>query len=67
MASGLGQSIKKENFKKFDVVEDYSDHHYAKKKSENCFTNTESCVYKQIMREWKILGNDLPGSIFVRV
>ncbi|KAK0606821.1 hypothetical protein LWI29_004760 [Acer saccharum] len=67
MASGLEQSIKKENFKNFDVVEDYSDHRYAKNKSENCFTNTESCVYKKIMREWKILGNDLPDSIFVRV
>ena len=67
MSSGLEQNIKKENFKNFDVVEDYSDHRYAKNKSENCFTNTESYVYKKIMREWKILGNNLPDSIFVRV
>ncbi|KAI9194017.1 hypothetical protein LWI28_002350 [Acer negundo] len=65
--AGLEQSIKKEIFKNFDVVEDYSDHRYDKNKSENCFTNTESCVYKKIMREWKILDNDLPDSIFVRV
>ncbi|KAK1591440.1 hypothetical protein Q3G72_007773 [Acer saccharum] len=67
MASGLEQSIKKENCENFDLVEDYADHHYARNKSENCFTNTGSCVYKAIMREWKILGNDLPDSIFVRV
>ncbi|TXG71578.1 hypothetical protein EZV62_000157 [Acer yangbiense] len=67
MASGLEQSIKKENFENFDLVEDYADHHYAGNKRQNCFTDTGSCVYKAIMREWKILGNDLPDSIFVRV
>ncbi|KAI9197033.1 hypothetical protein LWI28_029209 [Acer negundo] len=67
LSSSLEQSIKKENFTYFDVVQDYTDHHYVKNKSENCFTNTGSCVYKKILREWKILGNDLPDSIFVRV
>ncbi|KAK4856495.1 hypothetical protein QYF36_018095 [Acer negundo] len=65
MASGLEQSIKKKNFENFDLVEDYSDHHYAKNKSQNCFTDTGSCVYNKIMREWKILSNALPDSIFV--
>ncbi|KAI9196388.1 hypothetical protein LWI28_023510 [Acer negundo] len=66
---GLEQNsrIKKGNFENFDVVEDYSDNHYAKRKSKNCFTNTGSYVYKAIMRDRKILSNDLPESIFVRV
>ncbi|TXG71931.1 hypothetical protein EZV62_000510 [Acer yangbiense] len=62
----LEQSIKKNNFENFDLVEDYSDHHYAEAKSQNCFTDTGSCVYNKIMREWKILSNALPDSIFVR-
>ncbi|MED6174159.1 hypothetical protein PIB30_066311 [Stylosanthes scabra] len=33
----------------------------------NCFSNTGSNVYKNIMREWKILSNGLPDSIYVRV
>lgn len=53
-------------FRRFDLVSDHSDHHYADNKAEaNNFTNTESGVYKRIMREWKILEQNLPESIYV--
>ncbi|XP_057718702.1 putative ubiquitin-conjugating enzyme E2 39 [Arachis stenosperma] len=74
------------NFERFDVVSDHSDHHFSqptanttKKQKQNrnpeptnhaarnCFANTGSKVYKNIMREWKILANGLPDSIYVRV
>ncbi|XP_072979261.1 probable ubiquitin-conjugating enzyme E2 26 isoform X1 [Typha angustifolia] len=50
-------------FKQFDIVQDFSDHHFAKK----------SAVKKplkdwatRIQHEWKLLKNDLPESIHVR-
>ncbi|MQL92935.1 hypothetical protein Taro_025566 [Colocasia esculenta] len=50
-------------FKQFDIVKDYSDHHFststAKKPSKNWS--------KRIQHEWKILEADLPETIFVRV
>lgn len=63
--------MEKKKFRRFDVVTDYSDHHFIKQKNtgkkKNCFTNHRSNVYKRIMREWKSLEKDLPESIFVRV
>ncbi|XP_022930350.1 probable ubiquitin-conjugating enzyme E2 25 [Cucurbita moschata] len=51
-------------FKRFDIVTDFSDHHYA---HSNLFPNCiGSDVSKKIMREWKILERNLPESIFVR-
>ncbi|KAF7028924.1 hypothetical protein CFC21_040772 [Triticum aestivum] len=50
-------------FNQFDVVQDYSDHHYAKTspgKMSKDWTKT-------IQNEWKLLQRDLPGSIYVRV
>ncbi|XP_010535106.1 PREDICTED: putative ubiquitin-conjugating enzyme E2 38 isoform X2 [Tarenaya hassleriana] len=51
-------------FKRFDIVEDCSDHHYASRgnSSKQC---AKSWV-KKIQEEWKILENDLPDTIFVR-
>ncbi|CAN1123741.1 Putative ubiquitin-conjugating enzyme E2 38 [Linum perenne] len=51
------------DFKQFDMVEDFSDHHYR---------NGEQAVHpknwaKRIQEEWKILENNLPDTIFVRV
>ncbi|KAB2615887.1 ubiquitin-conjugating enzyme E2 25 [Pyrus ussuriensis x Pyrus communis] len=56
--------VKFKGFKKFDTVEDHSDHHYSR------------CGYspkqppkswaKRIQEEWKILEKDLPDTIFVR-
>ncbi|GFZ13899.1 ubiquitin-conjugating enzyme 25 [Actinidia rufa] len=55
-------------FKQFDVVLDPSDHHYVNSKVNiDCFTNENSGVHRKIMREWKILQEGLPESIYVRV
>ncbi|KAL0399390.1 UNVERIFIED_CONTAM: putative ubiquitin-conjugating enzyme E2 25 [Sesamum radiatum] len=52
-------------FKKFDTVEDYSDHHYSKHGS--CGIQPPRSWAKRIQEEWKILENNLPDEIFVRV
>ncbi|GAB2277950.1 Belongs to the ubiquitin-conjugating enzyme [Dionaea muscipula] len=49
-------------FKRFDVVEDHSDHHYRAKGSKQ----PSKSLAKKIQEEWKILENDLPDTIFVR-
>ncbi|KAM5569505.1 putative ubiquitin-conjugating enzyme E2 39 [Rosa sericea] len=66
-------------FKQFDIVSDHSDHNYSNEEKQgqweknnksgdgDCFTNSGSTVYKKIMREWKILENGLPDTIYVRV
>ncbi|KAK9933664.1 hypothetical protein M0R45_020847 [Rubus argutus] len=58
-------------FKQFDVVSDHSDHHFSSSvgksgDEDDCF-NMGTTVYKNIMREWKILDKDLPDTIYVRV
>ncbi|KAK1389316.1 (E3-independent) E2 ubiquitin-conjugating enzyme [Heracleum sosnowskyi] len=60
------ETLKKfEQFKMFDIVEDFSDHHFVndgtstKKPSKNWL--------KRIQEEWKILEKDLPETILVRV
>ncbi|XP_057457762.1 putative ubiquitin-conjugating enzyme E2 39 [Lotus japonicus] len=50
-------------FKNFDVVLDDSDHHFVNQE----FSNINSRAYKSIMKEWKILEQNLPESIYVRV
>lgn len=60
------------NFKRFEVVSDDSDHSYLKlnrtaKSDPGCFSNASSGVYTKIMQEWRILEKHLPDSIFVRV
>ncbi|KAG8386319.1 hypothetical protein BUALT_Bualt03G0136600 [Buddleja alternifolia] len=52
-------------FKKFDTVEDYSDHHYSKYGSS--VKQAPKSWAKRIQDEWKILEKDLPDTIFVRV
>ncbi|KAF3444125.1 hypothetical protein FNV43_RR13815 [Rhamnella rubrinervis] len=52
-------------FKQFDVVNDFSDHHYFRTGSED--KQPPKNWAKRIQEEWKILENDLPESIFVRV
>ncbi|KAG8364941.1 hypothetical protein BUALT_Bualt18G0051000 [Buddleja alternifolia] len=52
-------------FKKFDTVEDYSDHYYSKNGSSA--KQPPKNWAKKIQEEWKILEKDLPDTIFVRV
>ncbi|KAK1418069.1 hypothetical protein QVD17_27208 [Tagetes erecta] len=56
-------------FKKFDIVEDYSDHHYSESKSSSCLqaSHPPRDWAKKILKEWEILHRDLPDMIFVRV
>ncbi|KAG7577349.1 Ubiquitin-conjugating enzyme/RWD-like [Arabidopsis thaliana x Arabidopsis arenosa] len=51
-------------FKRFDIVEDFSDHHYATKG--NSSKQHSKDWAKRIQDEWKILEKDLPDMIFVR-
>jgi ubiquitin-conjugating enzyme E2 O len=51
----------------FGMVSDYSDHKFHSDNiSGNCFRDTKSALYKRIMKEWKILENNLPDSIYVK-
>ncbi|KAL3848637.1 hypothetical protein ACJIZ3_010519 [Penstemon smallii] len=54
-----------DNFKKFDTVEDFSDHHFSK----NSYSAKQPPKNwaKKIQDEWKILEKGLPAEIFVRV
>ncbi|XP_074356919.1 putative ubiquitin-conjugating enzyme E2 38 [Apium graveolens] len=55
---------KLELFKKFDIVQDPSDHHYV---SNGTSANKPSKNWsKRIQEEWKILEKDLPDTILVR-
>lgn len=52
------------DFKRFDFVQDASDHNYAKGGSKSVQPSKD--LVKRIQHEWKILENDLPDTIFVR-
>ncbi|KAE8670133.1 putative ubiquitin-conjugating enzyme E2 39 [Hibiscus syriacus] len=52
------------SFKHFDVVDDFSDHHYS---DINSSRGQPKEWVKQIQEEWKILDKDLPETINVRV
>ncbi|XP_073299320.1 probable ubiquitin-conjugating enzyme E2 25 isoform X2 [Primulina huaijiensis] len=63
--NGVDLLRKSEAFKQFDVVGDYSDHHYGNVRIQG---QEPSKVWtKKIQEEWKILEKDLPDTIFVRV
>jgi len=51
-------------FKRFDIVEDFSDHHYASKGTTSKQHSKDWA--KRIQDEWRILEKDLPEMIFVR-
>ncbi|XP_056857289.1 putative ubiquitin-conjugating enzyme E2 38 [Raphanus sativus] len=52
------------DFKRFDTVDDFSDHHYASKgKASKQHSKT---WLKKVQEDWKILEKDLPETIFVR-
>ncbi|KAM7270891.1 hypothetical protein ACFE04_030105 [Oxalis oulophora] len=53
------------DFKQFDTVEDFSDHHYSHMGFKEGAPPKEWA--KKIQAEWKILEKNLPDTIFVRV
>ncbi|MCL7022338.1 hypothetical protein MKW94_029828 [Papaver nudicaule] len=57
--------LKYRSFKSFDTVEDFSDHHYQKK-SVTKKQQASSEWAKAIQQDWRLLGKDLPDTIFVR-
>uniref|UniRef100_A0A7N0ZX26 UBC core domain-containing protein n=1 Tax=Kalanchoe fedtschenkoi TaxID=63787 RepID=A0A7N0ZX26_KALFE len=63
MASEI-EEVSRTEFPQFDVVTDFSDHKFTNWKDHN-FT-PGGLVCKQIMREWKILSENLPETIYVR-
>ncbi|XVE92756.1 hypothetical protein REPUB_Repub01dG0126900 [Reevesia pubescens] len=60
-----GVMQKFQSFKHFDVVDDFSDHHYSNLTSSGEKQPKEWA--KRIQDEWKILEKDLPETIYVRV
>ncbi|XP_020100643.1 putative ubiquitin-conjugating enzyme E2 38 isoform X4 [Ananas comosus] len=52
------------SFKKFDIVQDFSDHHYAKHSS---WLKPGKDWNKRIQHDWSVLEKDLPEMIYVRV
>ncbi|KAH0656357.1 hypothetical protein KY285_031239 [Solanum tuberosum] len=56
---------KYQSFKHFDVVEDFSDHHYSNLGVKG--QQPPKAWSKKVQDEWKILENDLPDTIYVRV
>ncbi|KAL7583279.1 hypothetical protein Lser_V15G45329 [Lactuca serriola] len=55
------------DFKKFDIVEDYSDHHYKVKGPNSEKMQPQKNWAKRIQKEWRMLKKALPDTIFVRV
>ncbi|KAJ8568952.1 hypothetical protein K7X08_032689 [Anisodus acutangulus] len=56
---------KYQSFKHFDVVEDFSDHHYSNLGFQG--QQPPKAWSKKVQDEWKILENDLPDTIYVKV
>ncbi|WVZ72937.1 hypothetical protein U9M48_021319 [Paspalum notatum var. saurae] len=62
-STGEENEKKLKQFKQFDTVQNFSDHHYALS-SQGEPTRTWS---KRVQHDWKLLEQDLPESIYVRV
>ncbi|XP_064943843.1 putative ubiquitin-conjugating enzyme E2 38 isoform X1 [Musa acuminata AAA Group] len=56
--------IKFNSFKQFNIVQDFSDHHFAKTYSS---VMQAKDWMKKIQKEWKLLEKNLPDTILVRV
>ncbi|XP_038713917.1 probable ubiquitin-conjugating enzyme E2 25 isoform X2 [Tripterygium wilfordii] len=62
---GNDTSQKVQDFKQFDIVNDFSDHHFSGMGITEA--KPPKNWAKKIQEEWKILEKDLPDTIFVRV
>ncbi|XP_027368709.1 probable ubiquitin-conjugating enzyme E2 25 [Abrus precatorius] len=60
---------KKNAFPRFEVVSDETDHFFARSSAHepSITTDPRSVLNKTVMKEWKMLEQDLPESIYVRV
>ncbi|XP_010479833.1 PREDICTED: putative ubiquitin-conjugating enzyme E2 38 [Camelina sativa] len=76
IAAGVTSSVENSNnvrktkqdflrdFKRFDTVDDFSDHHYVSK-GKSSKQHSKNWV-KKVQDDWKILEKDLPEAIYVR-
>ncbi|RZC48294.1 hypothetical protein C5167_041253 [Papaver somniferum] len=60
-----GVMVKFKSFKSFDTVADFSDHHFQSKPVTESTQASQKWV-KTIQRDWRLLKNNLPDTIFVR-
>ncbi|KAJ6810200.1 putative ubiquitin-conjugating enzyme E2 24 [Iris pallida] len=59
---------KRDQFKRFDIVEDCSDHHFVNSIGKGLVLPLVSRDWmKKVQQEWSILKNNLPDGIYVRV
>ncbi|CAL0330204.1 unnamed protein product [Lupinus luteus] len=60
---------RRDKFVSFDIVEDASDNYFCRRNDDvdRYSSLSKDGVYKAIMKEWKILEQNLPDSIYVRV
>lgn len=59
---------KRDQFKRFDIVEDCSDHHFVNSIGKGLVLPVVSRDWvKKVQQEWNILKNNLPDGIYVRV
>lgn len=56
-----------EHFRQFDVVTDFSDHHFADGAGKAQLSQVKRGWLKKVQQEWSILEHDLPETIYVRV
>lgn len=55
-------------FKKFDTVDDYSDHHFINGNgSRSMLPQVKRTWLKKVRQDWALLEKDLPDNIYVRV
>ncbi|XP_021894665.1 uncharacterized protein LOC110812246 [Carica papaya] len=54
-----------QQFKQFDIVEDHSDHYYTSR--DDSAKQSSKTWAKRVQEEWRILENNLPETILVRV
>eukprot|EP00262_Sarcandra_glabra_P013852 TRINITY_DN391_c0_g1_i1.p1 TRINITY_DN391_c0_g1~~TRINITY_DN391_c0_g1_i1.p1 ORF type:complete len:968 (+),score=197.90 TRINITY_DN391_c0_g1_i1:469-3372(+) len=54
------------HFKQFDMVDDYSDHHFVNNIGKG-LSQVKRGWLKKVQQEWNILKKDLPDTIYVRV
>ncbi|CAN4078935.1 unnamed protein product [Withania somnifera] len=56
-----------EHFRRFDVVTDFSDHHFADGAGKAQLSQVKRGWLKKVQHEWSILEHGLPETIYVRV
>lgn len=56
-----------EHFRQFDVVTDFSDHHFADGAGKPQLSQVRRGWLKKVQQEWSILERDLPETIYVRI